>query len=431
MLNGSVEKETNTFQAVVTEQEVKESEKTDRMKSAEVHYLKECGLRYYTDLVTNILPFWLTHGLDRVHGGFYTCVDRDGSLMDSTKSVWFQGRAAYTFASAYNKIEPRTEWLEASRSAIDFIEKYCFDTDGRMYFEMTAEGKPLRKRRYLFSESFAAIAMAEYSQASGDTSYAAKAVDLFKRILYFKNTPGALTAKYTEHLQVRGHSLPMILLNTAARIREAISDPVLEAQIAESVFEIKHYFMHPEFEAVLETVGMKGEFIDTGMGRMINPGHAIETSWFLLDEARYRGWDQELVTMATTILDWSWKWGWDEEHGGIINFRDCRNLPCQDYAQDMKFWWPQTEAIIATLYAYRATGDARYLEMHRKIHKYAYQHFADREYGEWYGYLHRDGKVAQPAKGNLFKGPFHIPRMMIYAHLLCEEMLNDEVFLKK
>lgn len=78
---------------------------------------------------------------------------------------------------------------------------------------------------------------------------------------------------------------------------------------------------------------------------------------------------------------------------------------------------------IAALYAYRATGDEKYLEMHRKAHEYAYAHLKDNEYGEWYGYLHRDGTVAQPAKGNLFKGPFHIPRMMLVASELCDELL--------
>ena len=127
--------------------------------------------------------------------------------------------------------------------------------------------------------------------------------------------------------------------------------------------------------------------------------------------------------MALQILDWSWEWGWDKEYGGIINFRDCRHFPAQDYSQDMKFWWPQTEAIIAALYAYRATHDEKYLTMHKQISDWTYAHFPDKEYGEWYGYLHRDGTVAQPAKGNLFKGPFHIPRMMIRSYMLCKELL--------
>lgn len=387
-------------------------------------YIAQWGKRYKDDLLQNILPFWLKHGLDKNHGGFYTCVDRDGTLMDTTKSVWFQGRASFVFAYAYNAIEKNPEYLAASKSAIDFIEKYCFDTDGRMFFEITEEGVPLRKRRYLFSESFAAIAMAEYSVASGDQRYAHKALEIFNLILKYKNTEGLLAPKYLDTVKMHGHSLCMILINTAARIRAAIQDEVLDKQIEESIREIATLHMKPEFEALLETVGENGEFIDTSMGRTINPGHCIETSWFIMEEARYRQWNQQLVDMSLTIFDWSWKWGWDEQYGGIINFRDCKDFPPQDYSQDMKFWWPQCETIIATLYAYIATKDERYIELYRKANDWAYQYFPDDKFGEWYGYLHRDGSVAQPAKGNLFKGPFHIPRMMIIAHLLCEEILN-------
>lgn len=389
-------------------------------------YLKSWADAYRQDLVGNILPFWLKHGLDRRHGGVYTCLDRDGSLIDTTKSVWFQGRFGFIAAYAYNNIEKNPEWLAASKSCIDFIEKYCFDTDGRMYFEVTEEGIPLRKRRYVFSESFAAIAMSEYALASGDHSYAVKALELFKRIQSFLATPGVLEPKYLDTLKMQGHSITMILINTASCIRKVITDPVLEQQIDASLEALEKYFIHPEFKALLEMVGPNGEFIDSCNGRVINPGHCIETAWFILEEAKYRQWDSKLTKLALTILDWSWEWGWDKEHGGIINFRDCRHLPCQDYSQDMKFWWPQTEAIIATLYAYQATGDEKYLQMHKQISDWTYAHFPDKEYGEWYGYLHRDGTVAQPAKGNIFKGPFHIPRMMIKSYMLCNELISNK-----
>jgi N-acylglucosamine 2-epimerase len=387
-------------------------------------YIKEWQESYKNDFVNNIMPFWLKNGLDKENGGVYTCLNRDGSLIDTTKSVWFQGRFGFVAAFAYNNIEKNEEWLAASKSCIDFIEKYCFDSDGRMYFEVMADGTPLRKRRYLFSECFAAIAMSEYSIASGDKTYATKALDLFERIIYFLETPGALEPKYLDTLKARGHSITMILINTASRIRAAVSATLLDKRIEESISDLKKYFIHPEYEALLEMVGENGEVIDTINGRTINPGHCIETAWFLLEEARYRNWDKDIVETATTILDWSWKWGWDEQYGGIINFKDCKNLPPQDYSQDMKFWWPQTEAIIATLYAYLATKDEKYLEMHKQISDWTYAHFPDKEYGEWYGYLHRDGTVAQAAKGNIFKGPFHIPRMMIRSYMLCEDILN-------
>lgn len=387
-------------------------------------YIKSWAESYKKDLTENIMPFWMKYGLDRENGGVYTCVDRDGSLMDTTKSVWFQGRFAFICSFAYNNVEKNQEWLDAAKSTLEFIEKHCFDEQGHMYFSVTAEGKPLRKRRYVFSETFAAIAMSEYALATGDQHWAKRAIQVFEDTQRFLATPGFLPAKFEADVKLQGHSIVMILINVGSCIRKVVDDPKLTQQIDESIEKLKKYFIHPEFKCLLETVGENGEFIDTNMTRTINPGHCIETSWFIMEEAKLRGWDKPMLDMALQVFDWSWDWGWDKQYGGIINFRDCKNLPPQDYSQDMKFWWPQCETIIASLYAYLGTGDEKYLYRHERISEWTYAHFPDAEYGEWYGYLHRDGIVAQPAKGNLYKGPFHIPRMMIKGYMLCQEILK-------
>lgn len=387
-------------------------------------YIKSWAESYKKDLTENIMPFWMKYGLDRENGGVYTCVNRDGSLMDTTKSVWFQGRFAFICSFAYNNVEKNQEWLDAAKSTLEFIEKHCFDEQGHMYFSVTAEGKPLRKRRYVFSETFAAIAMSEYALATGDQHWAKRAIQVFEDTQRFLATPGFLPAKFEADVKLQGHSIVMILINVASCIRKVVDDPKLTQQIDESIEKLKKYFIHPEFKCLLETVGENGEFIDTNMTRTINPGHCIETSWFIMEEAKLRGWDKPMFDLALQVFDWSWDWGWDKQYGGIINFRDCKNLPSQDYSQDMKFWWPQCETIIASLYAYLGTGDEKYLYRHERISEWTYAHFPDAEYGEWYGYLHRDGTVAQPAKGNLYKGPFHIPRMMIKGYMLCQEILK-------
>ena len=387
-------------------------------------YIKSWAESYKKDLTENIMPFWMKYGLDRENGGVYTCVNRDGSLMDTTKSVWFQGRFAFICSFAYNNVEKNQEWLDAAKSTLEFIEKHCFDEQGHMYFSVTAEGKPLRKRRYVFSETFAAIAMSEYALATGDQHWAKRAIQVFEDTQRFLATPGFLPAKFEADVKLQGHSIVMILINVGSCIRKVVDDPKLTQQIDESIEKLKKYFIHPEFKCLLETVGENGEFIDTNMTRTINPGHCIETSWFIMEEAKLRGWDKPMFDLALQVFDWSWDWGWDKLYGGIINFRDCKNLPSQDYSQDMKFWWPQCETIIASLYAYLGTGDEKYLYRHERISEWTYAHFPDAEYGEWYGYLHRDGTVAQPAKGNLYKGPFHIPRMMIKGYMLCQEILK-------
>ena len=271
-------------------------------------YLNYWAETYKQDMQTNIMPFWMEHGLDKEHGGVFTCLTRTGELMDTTKSVWFQGRFAFTCCFAYNNIEKRQEWLDAAKSTLDFIEGHCFDTDRRMYFEVAADGTPLRKRRYIFSESFAAIAMAEYALATGDHTYAEKALNIFKDMRRFLNTPGLLEPKYLPTLEAQGHSITMIMINVASRIKKVIEDQELNTQIDASLHALKTYFIHPEFKALLETVGPNGEFIDTMNGRTINPGHCIETSWFLMDVAMDRGGDKDLIDMALQIFNWSWDW---------------------------------------------------------------------------------------------------------------------------
>lgn len=380
---------------------------------------------FYRDtLLKDVIPFWLRHGLDREHGGILTALDRDGTVIDTDKSVWFQGRAAWMFATLYNTVEPRAEWLEAARSCVEFSRRHCFGPDGKMWFTVTREGQPLRMRRYVFSEAFAAIANAAYAKAAGDARAADEAVKTFATSLRYSFTPGVMAAKLEPTRPSKGIGPHMISIVTAQELRANLGDMrVAERTCTEwidySIAEIERDFMKPEHGAVMEIVGLGGELLDHFDGRMLSPGHALEAAWFILHEGRLRG-SQQLMRTGLTILDWMWKRGWDEECGGIFYFRDLRDLPVQEYWHDMKFWWPHNEAIIATLLAWTLTGEAKYARWHRMVHDWSFAHFPDPEQGEWYGYLHRDGSPSVRLKGNMWKGPFHLPRMLWYCSKLLE-----------
>ena len=105
-------------------------------------------INYEKQLTTDILPFWLRQ-VDRVNGGIFTCVDEQGDIYGEEKSVWFQGRALWTFAKAYNVIKKDADYLAAADRIYMFLEK-CVDSDGRMYFTVTADGRGIQKRRYYF-----------------------------------------------------------------------------------------------------------------------------------------------------------------------------------------------------------------------------------------------------------------------------------------
>lgn len=372
---------------------------------------------YRETLLGDVIPFWLRHGMDREHGGIITSLDRDGTIIDTDKSVWFQGRAGWMFSTLFNTVEKRPEWLEAARSCIGFSRDHCVSPTGKMYFTVTRKGEPLRMRRYVFSESFAAIAAAAYARATGEQRAADDAARLYDAFLHWSFTPGVMPPKAESTRPTQGIGAHMINIVTAQELRLNLGEISVRGRTCSewidfSIGAIRDHFLKPELQVLMETVGPNGEVIDHFDGRTLNPGHAIEAAWFILHESQLRG-DSELRRMGLQILDWMWARGWDDEFGGLFYFRDLRGLPVQEYWHDMKFWWPHNEAIIATFLAFHISGDSKYAEWHKTVHDWSFRHFADAQFGEWYGYLHRDGTPSVQLKGNMWKGPFHLPRMLL------------------
>ncbi|MEZ6126485.1 MAG: AGE family epimerase/isomerase [Planctomycetaceae bacterium] len=380
-------------------------------------------LEIYRDgLLNDVVPFWLNHAADRQHGGIMTCVDRRGQVIDTDKGVWQQGRFTWLMARLYNSVEARDEWLQAALSGADFLQRHCFDpADGRMWFHVTQDGQPIRKRRYAFSEAFAAMAFGELFAATGQAEFSELAQKTFQRFLTHNTQPNGEAPKFTATRPMRSIGFPMITINVAQELRASIRLPNADQLIDAAIADIRNLHVHQSLQCVLETVGLDGEVIDHLDGRTLNPGHAIEAAWFVMNEGRHRS-NSELIDLGTTMLEWMWARGWDQQHGGILYFTGLDERPVQEYWHDMKFWWPHNETIIATLMAFQLTGNPRYADWHRQVHDWSYAHFPDPEFGEWYGYLHRRGTVSQSAKGNLWKGPFHLPRMQ----LLCWQLLQKK-----
>jgi N-acylglucosamine 2-epimerase len=387
-----------------------------RYTKPELTNLKEF---YFNQLMADTLPFWFPKSIDKEFGGYLLMRGKTGDLIDDDKAVWIQGRFSWLLSTLYSTVEQKEEWLEAAKSGVNFLLKYCFDLDGRMFFHVTRDGKPIRKRRYFFSETFAVMAFAAYAKASGDKEFALKARELYGQCIYYAQNPQLFPAKYTETRKFKGFSIPMMMVVVSQQMRDSIGDNRCDNVIAQYISEIERDFVKDDIRCVMEQVGSNGKIINHIEGRTLNPGHAIEGAWFILYEGMQKS-NQHYVELGCRMLDYMWERGWDDEYGGIIYFKDVFNNPVQEYWHDMKFWWPQNEAIIATLLAYLLTGKEKYATWHQMVHKYAYNNFLDKENGEWFGYLHRNGTVANPTKGNMFKGPFHLPRQ----EWICWHMLN-------
>ena len=371
------------------------------------------------ELFESCAPFWLRHGRDPIYGGVANCLDREGRLYSTDKSVWMQGRTAYTYSHLYNTFEKNPEWLAFAADCLGFLKAHCFDEDGRMFFTVTQDGRPLRKRRYWFSESFFCIGSLEYAKATGDATALLDARRTFSLIYDIYRDPTKDPYKITPKSYGTTRSLvslaaPMILLNVSSLMRGAdpenakVYDRAIDGLIADI-----HRHHHEGLACMLESVPKGGGYLaDAAEGRIVNPGHDMECAWFLLEEGIHRN-DSALKAFAKTVFDEAIARGWDKEYGGILYFVDAEGKPVEAYEHDMKLWWPHNEGMIASLLLYRETGDPAYRAWFERITDYALSHFSDPAFGEWLGYLRRDGKPTEPpCKGHTYKGAFHVMRML-------------------
>lgn len=339
-----------------------------------------------------ILEFWLENSVDYEHGGIYAYVDKTGNLYGTDKSVWFQGRALWSFSKAYNLIEANEQYLKAAKNIYDFLPK-CTDVDGRMFFTVTEEGKEIQKRRYYFSETFAAIGCAEYYKATKDKKVLEKAEEYFA-VAYecFTGERKTMPKFNSENYDRKALSPVMIMLATTQVMRsiEGLWDKY-KGIAEECLTEIMKGGFLTE-KALLESVDKEGCFVDNPNGRIVNPGHSMEAAWFVMTEGLLTN-NQEAIAFGKKVIDLTMPLGIDKKHGGIIAFTDVDGKPPVQLEWDMKLWWPQCETMIAARLAYLLFNEEKYNDLYEELKKYCKQFFVDTKHGEWYGYLHYDNSV--------------------------------------
>lgn len=380
---------------------------------------KQLAQQYKSELLDRVMPFWMEKSIDHEYGGYFTCLERDGEVFDTDKFIWLQGREVWMLSTLYNKVEKRQEWLDAAIQGAEFLKKYGHDGNLNWYFALDREGHPLVEPYNIFSYTFAVIAFGQLSIATGNKEYAEIAKKTFDIVLskvdnpkgrWSKSSPGARSLK--------SFALPMILCNVALEIESLLDKEFLDKTIETCVHEVMDVFYRPELGLIVEHLGTDNEMVDCMDGRLLNPGHAIEAMWFIMDLGKRLG-DQALIEKAVKIALAEVEYGWDKQYGGIFYFMDRLGRPLQQLEWDQKLWWVHIETLITMIKGYELTGNAECLAWFERIHNYVWSHFMDPEYPEWFGYLNRQGEVLLTLKGGKWKGCFHVPRglMQVYQSL--------------
>lgn len=366
--------------------------------------------QYQKELLDKVIPFWEKNSKDEPFGGYLTCLDRQGKVFDTDKFVWLQARQVWMFSSLYNRVEQKPEWLEMAEHGARFLMEHGHDGQLNWYFSLNRVGKPLVQPYNIFSDCFATMAFGQLYQATGNDKYAAIVKQTFMNILARENNPKGQYNKLVPGTRpLKGFSLPMILCNLSLEIEHLLDSDLVSQTIDEAIYEVMDVFYQPESGLILENVTPEGHFSDSFEGRLLNPGHAIEAMWFIMDLAE-RKKDEKLMQKAVKIVLDTLNYGWDQKFGGIFYFLDVKGHPTQQLEWDQKLWWVHIETLISLIKGYQHTGSKECLQWFEKVHDYTWSHFADPENDEWFGYLNRRGEVLLPLKGGKWKGCFHVPR---------------------
>ncbi|PVH26766.1 AGE family epimerase/isomerase [Sphingobacterium corticibacter] len=394
---------------------------------------KKLSEQYKTELLDNVLPFWLENSLDMEYGGYFTCLDREGNVFDTDKFIWLQAREVYMFASMYNKVAHKKAWLDAAEHGAGFLLTYGHDGQYNWYFSLDREGNPLIEPYNIFSYTFATIAFGQLHLATGNPHYAEVAKKTFALIRSKVDNPkGQWNKAVAGSRSLKNFALPMILCNLALEIEHLLPKDLLDELIDTCLKEVLEVFYRPELGGiVVENVMLDGQLSDTFDGRLVNPGHAIEAMWFIMDLGKRLKRD-DLIEKAVQITLNMLKYGWDKEHGGIFYFMDRMGNPPQQLEWDQKLWWVHVETLISLIKGYQLTGSAECLEWFERVHDYNWKHFKDQEHPEWFGYLNRQGEVLLPLKGGKWKGCFHVPRGLyqcwkVLEDISCKDLIKEVV----
>ena len=372
---------------------------------------KKLANQYKSELLDSVMPFWVGKSQDKVYGGYFSCLDNAGNVYDTDKFVWMQGREVWMFSMLYNKVERRKEWLDAAVQGGEFLKKYGHDGNFNWYFSLTRDGKPLVEPYNIFSYTFATMAFGQLSIATGNKEYEKIAKRTFDIILSKAGNPkGKWNKLHPGTRPLKNFALPMILCNLALEIEPLLDEKFMKQTIDTCIHEVMDVFLRPELGGlIVENVLEDGSLSDCFEGRHMNPGHAIEAMWFIMDLGKRLN-RPELIEKAKDTALLMAEYGWDKEYGGIFYFMDRLGCPPQELEWDQKLWWVHIETLISMIKGYQLTGDKKCLEWFEKVHDYVWTHFKDPENPEWFGYLNRRGEVLLHLKGGKWKGCFHVPR---------------------
>jgi mannobiose 2-epimerase len=368
------------------------------------------------ELTKDILPFWLNHAIDNQRGGFIGRI-RDGLVLEprAEKGLILNARILWTFARAYRwRQEP--EYLSAAQRAYAYLTEHFQDQEfGGYYWMLDCDGQPTDTRKRIYSQAFTIYSLAEFYHATGEKQALITALELVKKIEatghdpilggYFETFERDWSLAADQRLsdvdmdEKRSQNTHLHVMEAYATLLRVHEDPLVRLRLRELIEIFLDRILSPE------TSHMRLFFDERWVpqSQIVSYGHDIEGSWLLVEAAEVLG-DAALLAraraMALKMAQAVYEQAVDPD-GGLIYEGGPEGIHDSD-----KHWWPQAEAVVGFLNAWQIGGQQHFLDAAVKSWGFIEQFILDRQYGEWFWLVSRDGV---PGAGYDKVGPWKCP----------------------
>lgn len=370
-----------------------------------------------------ILNYWINNAIDKENGGFYGKILSSGiKVKDASKGAILNGRILWTFSAGYN-FTKNVKYLETADRAFNYFYDHFFDKkNGGVFWELDHKGNPINTRKQAYAQGFAIYGLSEYYKASGNEKSLQLAQELFwtieKNFLdkEFGGYIEALSENWSPledmRLSVKDANEPksmnthLHLLEPYTNLYRYWKNPLL----AESIRKMIRIFLDKIIDKRTVHFNLFFDMDWTVKSAIVSYGHDIEGSW-LIAEAAEELEDEKLIEeanqMAIRMVDVTRDEGADKD-GSIFYESEGKHLDTD------KHWWPQAEAMVGYVNAWKITGDKKYLDLAEKVWDFIALHIIDHELGEWFWRVDIDGiPYTADEKTGFWKCPYHNTRALM------------------
>ena len=367
--------------------------------------------QYQESLFRTIIPFWTQHSRDTLCGGYYNALTEEGEVFNTDKYIHLQAQQVWAFAWLYQHVDAIPQWLEMARHGADFLLTHGRRTDGRWLAEVDRRGRPVRLSETVLPDCFAAMALTQLYQITGQEDLAAIARDTIQHLLEARQ----------QHLQEQESLLdgirrfksvrePMMILKTLLEAHSLFEGDWLKETYEAILSEIQNQFFDKRINVLRENSLPEGGFSDSPLGRRLHPGLGFETAGYLLEAAEWSGnrrLTQQAITMGLQLAELSWD---GSQGGGFLQYADLKDRPSVYSEWDRKVGWVHSEALSLFSRGYIRTRHPECLKWFRRVHEYTWEHFPDTKHKEWFDVLDRKGQPVTTCKATPEKSPYHLIR---------------------